>query len=155
VTAEPLRFRSLRIAWSVAWGLSAVLLIVLWVRSDYVFDYISRIDANRFRTTIGSTAGALNVVRHDVKLERGISPRNHDWRHRTVAPAPLPPGFRWRRVPSLGTLQIQLPYWPLFVGTAALAAFPGVVWRFSLRTLLIATTLLAMVLGLAVWAVRN
>jgi hypothetical protein len=29
-----MRFRNLRIAWSVAWGLLAVLLIVLWVRSS-------------------------------------------------------------------------------------------------------------------------
>src|SRR3954470_12360641 len=29
----PLRFRKLRIAWSVFWGLACVLLIVLWVRS--------------------------------------------------------------------------------------------------------------------------
>jgi hypothetical protein len=28
-----MRFRKLRIAWSVFWGLNGVLLIVLWVRS--------------------------------------------------------------------------------------------------------------------------
>ena len=28
-----MRFRKLRIAWSVAWGVLAVLLCVLWVRS--------------------------------------------------------------------------------------------------------------------------
>ena len=36
-----MRFRKLRIAWSVVWGLAAVLPIVLWVRS------YSRIDALR------------------------------------------------------------------------------------------------------------
>ena len=29
----PMKFRKLRIAWSVAWGVVAVLLCVLWVRS--------------------------------------------------------------------------------------------------------------------------
>jgi hypothetical protein len=28
-----MRFRKLRIAWSVGWGIACVLLIVLWVRS--------------------------------------------------------------------------------------------------------------------------
>src|SRR5215212_8964377 len=33
-----MRFRKLRIAWSVFWGLAAVLLIVLWVRSYWWWD---------------------------------------------------------------------------------------------------------------------
>ena len=33
-----MRFRKLRIAWSVFWGLACVLLIVLWVRSYWFFD---------------------------------------------------------------------------------------------------------------------
>ena len=31
--AGQMRFRKLRIAWSVTWGIACVLLIVLWVRS--------------------------------------------------------------------------------------------------------------------------
>src|SRR5262245_65176378 len=33
-----MRFRKLRIAWSVGWGLVAVLLVVLWVRSYWRID---------------------------------------------------------------------------------------------------------------------
>jgi hypothetical protein len=147
-----MRYRKLQIAWSVGWGLLAVLLIVLWVRSYYVFDYVSRINA--FSTTIGSNAGALSFEQVDLKLERGVSSRSHGWRHKAVKPSQLPTGFSWRHVPSLGTLRIQIPYWPLFVATAAAATFPGVAWRFSLRTLLIATTLVAVLLGLIVYAAR-
>ena len=45
-----MRFRKLRIAWSVVWGLAAVLLIVLWVRSYWWVDQITRhcILAQRF-----------------------------------------------------------------------------------------------------------
>src|SRR5689334_14765186 len=32
-TKSPARFRKLRIAWSVTWGVAAVLVCVLWVRS--------------------------------------------------------------------------------------------------------------------------
>ena len=33
-----MKHRKLRIAWSVVWGIAAVLLIVLWVRSYLVWD---------------------------------------------------------------------------------------------------------------------
>src|SRR6476659_1067575 len=36
----PLRFRKLRIAWSVFWGLACVLLIVLWVRSYWAESFL-------------------------------------------------------------------------------------------------------------------
>jgi len=44
--------------------------------------------------------------------------------------------------------QVGIPYWLLLLGTAALAALPWLRWRFSLRTLLIATTLVAMAVAL-------
>ncbi len=36
-----MKHRALRIAWSVAWGIAAVLLVVLWVRSYWWLDSIS------------------------------------------------------------------------------------------------------------------
>ena len=43
-----MRFRKLRIAWSVFWGLAAVLLIVLWVRSNQISDRLhGRLWGNR------------------------------------------------------------------------------------------------------------
>jgi hypothetical protein len=50
---------------------------------------------------------------------------------------------------------IMLPHWAVVVFFGSLAILPWmphVRWRFSLRTLLIATTLVAVVLGLAVYA---
>ena len=35
-----MKYRKLRIAWSVAWGVAAVLLIVIWMQSDTRDDYI-------------------------------------------------------------------------------------------------------------------
>ena len=49
--------------------------------------------------------------------------------------------------------QIVMPYWLLLFFTLAVAAAPRI-RRFSLRTLLIATTLVAVVLGLIVAALR-
>jgi hypothetical protein len=48
-----------------------------------------------------------------------------------------------------------VPYWLIVFVIAPIAAIPWLRARFSLRTLVIATTLVAVVLGLAVWATRN
>ena len=55
---------------------------------------------------------------------------------------------------SGGKLVIRVPYWFLLVGSSLMAAVPWLPWRFTLRTLLIATTLVAVVLGLIVYATR-
>jgi hypothetical protein len=51
---------------------------------------------------------------------------------------------------------ISVPCWCCVAFFAALSAAPWFrwTWKFSLRTLLIATTLIAVMLGLIVWAVR-
>ena len=49
---------------------------------------------------------------------------------------------------------IGLPHWFALVVVALLATSPWLSYRFSLRTLLIATTLVAVVLGLIVWSAR-
>lgn len=49
---------------------------------------------------------------------------------------------------------VALPYWVILVVVTPLAAAPWLRWRFSLRTLLIATTLVAGVLGLVAWSMR-
>jgi hypothetical protein len=49
---------------------------------------------------------------------------------------------------------VMIPYWFLVVAIATLGTAPWIRklrWRFSLRTLLIATTLIGVVLGLIVW----
>src|SRR5207253_9360580 len=53
-----MRFRKLRIVWSVVWGVVAVLLIVLWVRSYQVADYVARVGATTF-TGIWSDSGLV------------------------------------------------------------------------------------------------
>jgi hypothetical protein len=47
---------------------------------------------------------------------------------------------------------VSIPYWPIALTSAILATLPWLRWQFSLRTLLIAMTILAAVLGLIVWA---
>jgi hypothetical protein len=57
-------------------------------------------------------------------------------------------GAYWLSSTDYGVL---VPHWFLLVLAGTFAALPWLRWRFTLRTLLIATTLVAVVLGLAVW----
>jgi hypothetical protein len=49
-------------------------------------------------------------------------------------------------------LRVRVPWWSLIVFFFAIAPIPWLPCRFSLRTLLIGMTLIAVVLGLLIWA---
>jgi hypothetical protein len=51
-------------------------------------------------------------------------------------------------------LILTLPHWTLALVPVGLAVAPWLRWRFTTRTLLIAITAVAVVLGLIVWAIR-
>jgi hypothetical protein len=145
--APTLRFRKLRIAWSVFWGLACVLLVVLCVRSPYTNDRMSG-------PLPGS--GFLIVSRSD-SLGIGIWRRKVDegWSLQSLPPEEInlpytTLGFAEYMVDS-DLYRLRLKYWFLIVAALAFAAAPWLRCRFSLRTLLIATTLVAVVLGLVVW----
>jgi hypothetical protein len=59
-----MRFRKLRIAWSVAWGLLAVLLVVLWVRSYWHQDEL----VGSIGTTGLMNISSANVAKHRLHL---------------------------------------------------------------------------------------
>jgi len=66
-------------------------------------------------------------------------------------------GASWKFITSPSTWIIFFPYWfpTLLAAVAAVATAPWLRWQFSLRTLLIATTLVAVVLGVIVWMSRT
>ncbi len=129
--------RYLRIAFSATCGIACVLLIVLWVRSYWWMD----------------STGYLTSVQGKLFVQEYLiinSPTGSAFRG-PCGITSLPTG--WGFVPIDGG--VTLPIWSLVVPMAILAAVPWIRWRFSLRTLLIATTLVAVVLGLIVWLVRT
>jgi hypothetical protein len=151
-----MRFRKLRIAWSVGCGIACVLLIVLWLRSYHYFDKLEGPIGSQRAFDIVSFPGQL-----DLDIWRFID-QPHPWSRRTYPLSELPAqgivlpaiclGFySWDHQEYFG---IRLPYWFLSTATAILVPAPWLKRRFSLRTLLIATTLVAVVLGLVCYAVR-
>ena len=120
-----MRFRKLRIAWSVGWGLACVLMIALWMQSYWA----------GFSMTL---------------------PKTDDW----LASSKGWIGLLYCGGPFESVLRVRfrVPYWLPIGSAVALSTGPWLPWwpnRFSLRTLLIATTLVAVVLGLVIYAARD
>jgi hypothetical protein len=153
-----MRFRKLRIAWLVVWGLAAVLLIVLWVRSYVRTDVVQGPLGGNVACSAASMHGRLvaSIGMFEIPIMSWLvhsSPSDEQGVEipRRIAPS----GFAL--IHSVGKWVIHVPHWFALVGCAAFAAVPWLPWwsnRFSLRTLLIATTLVAVVLGLIVYFAR-
>jgi hypothetical protein len=134
--------RYLRIAFSVTCLLVCALLIVFWVRSYRQIDF-------------------LRLGGHKILCVGGKIQIDKSWSTR-----PIPSGH-WQTNPgdSIETLWkttevqvsidsgITVPFWlpTVLAMLFAIGAAPWVPWRFSLRTLLIAMTLIAGVLGTIVY----
>jgi len=161
-----IRFRKLRIAFAVTCLIVCVLLIVLWVRSYWRLDVVQYGFLDTWGFTANSTNGRLLFFRQE--LASNYFPR---WQASSVSDQPwintyFPArsstlGFRFERVPA--SVIVQIPHWFPILVTGALAAATGLqvakslrgYYRFSLRTLLIVTTLIAVGLGLAAYAARK
>jgi hypothetical protein len=149
-----MRFRKLRIAWSVGWAIACVLLIVLWVRSYRGMDsgrvtfFVRTISFNSSNGRLALESlwgdGSVSISGNSILRER----LKQKWMYEDSR------GFVLFKP---NAILLILPHWFLMLLFPTLATAPWVgrlKWRFSLRTLLIATTLVAVVLGLAVWGAR-
>ena len=150
-----MRYRKLRIARSIGWCVLAVLLVVMWARSFWYYEGVLSVFGNV--TTVRGT-----IVVNLFDFVYGWKCENKGWSVDQGPPegwsndGPMP---RWPPIridqSHIGVFCIELEYWFL----SLLFALLGIaVWkstlalRFSLRTLIIATTLVAVVLGLAIYA---
>jgi len=161
-----MRFRKLRIAWSVGCGIGCLLLIVLWVRSYFAASYIvneADLPQNPFGSqtlTVSSSWGIVCVESYPDFMW----PHIHGWHSGTddvtkssaykQKGLAITSQFKWQTVRSVFVL--QAPYWCVVLVIGSIGALP---WafrsRFSLRTLLVGTTLVAAILGAVVWAARK
>jgi hypothetical protein len=158
-----MKFRKLRIAFSVTCLIACVLLIVLCVRSYYSTVFVVGplpnpygsllIETKQGRVTICLSYGqgvlsAMNASpwgMHNKPLE--------EW-EQVIPPLSTRAAFSYVRW-NINHHYLILPYWFLTILGGTLTALPWIRGRFSLRTLLIATTLIAIGLGLIVWTLRG
>ena len=147
-----MKYRKLRIAWSVGWGIACVLLIVLWVRSYWYADGIWVHFPTDCYAAGMSNRGFIEVGEY----RNTSSPRlkfelwTFDLRKDQVL-LELPFYF-FSFAENAGGYELWVPTWFAILLAASCGIGVWLPWRFSLGTLLIATTLVAVVLGLIVWS---
>jgi hypothetical protein len=135
-------------------ALACVLLIMLWVRSNHRLDELRLPFPSSSQLVLQSFGGTIWV-----HPEYGSqSPESWGLRSKSVEELSRLTGFELippRATFSMSPDELRLPYWflaPAFATSAAAAWLP---WRFTLRTLLIAVTLVSVVLGFVVWAANR
>jgi hypothetical protein len=145
---RPRLIRGLRIAWSVWWGILCVLLVVLWARSYRRVDTLDNLYGYRIAVKQGKLVLGERAPQPPI-----FSPR-------------LPPVTRAvaRFLDTMAPMRVvvvaSIPLGILVAIGSLLTAAPWILplsrlQRFSLRTLLIATTLVAVVLGVVVWSMNS
>jgi hypothetical protein len=139
--------RYVRIAVTALSLTACVLLIALWVRSYRVNEVIALpVGGTKYhaqsllgRMVFGRASNSV-TFRQPVteSLRRGAFKKDNIF------------GFGYFRARFGDLVSITIPHWFLVANLAALSILPWIprsVWRFSLRTLLIVTALIALVLG--------
>jgi hypothetical protein len=177
---RPRIVRWLRFAWTAFWGIAAVLLIALWVRSYWWADRLYVPLTDRHTIAIGSILGGVTFApwvptayRIDSSqwfrsekdgepppglVNRGLSREKlaliaqHEgmWAEAKRQPRPI----RFGILNYKSYFVILSPYIVLVGGAGVFSVLPWFHWRFSVRTLLITTTLVAVGLWLIVWLTR-
>ena len=156
-----MRFRKLRIAWSVAWGVVAVLLIVLWVRSYWRWDEVGG------RTGIHT---AFVFFSWQARIEWYTWPMDDplpfsigtytDADHLNFANPHkhlgIPNWLDFSYINNGREFVLAAPHCFVALIAAMISVAPWIRWskRFRLHTLLIAMTLVAVILGAIVIAVK-
>jgi len=148
----------LRIAVSVFFAVACVALCVLWARSYWTFDLIVGPAPGARSFEVYSYSGRVCVA----NVPPG-SPPIHHWQliTATVDDSDI---YAWKTTNATDAFQLMtfeayrifLPYWSLVLFASACAGLPWFPYasRFSLRTMLLATTLVAVVLGLVCYFLR-
>jgi hypothetical protein len=140
--------RRLRIAVSVFFALLCVVILAFWVRSYQKDDFVyNRDNMDRF-ATLGSNSGTVYFYRSTLPGYSYFQLR--EWTYGSVDATQPQAVFTWQS-PLYGPERIVLPHWLPALLAATSATMPWLRWRYSLRMLLIAVTLVAVLLGLGIW----
>jgi hypothetical protein len=161
-------FRKLRIGWSLGWGILALSLIGLWVHSarNQVRAAIWVSDSHYINAVVFLHWFEINVAKPASQPAAIFISNYAEYFHSNYVAKPTSltsPVHRWHigssAPPFTPGISIRLPLW---IPLVFIALVGTIIWfvrlpnltRFSLRTLLIATALVSVTLGLIVWAVR-
>ena len=149
-----MQYRKLRIAWSFGCGTLAVILSVLWIKSYLERTSYAVLVTPTNRYYVHSRRGAVAIereVRVFITVELMRIYEESDYLHLTTNA-----GVRiLRDNPDGSVYAASFSYWLLDVAALFGIVLPWIPSRFSLRTLLIAITIVAVGLGVAVMRFRG
>ena len=144
---------SLRIAVSVFFALMAVAICVLWVRTRHTLYAVGWEWSSGNYVVVTPCTGEIGFEFAHLKTSTGSArfqvysfALDKEQRRSQLR------NFQLTKTPT--GIRGGIPLWFLVATSAILAVIPWVRWRFSLRTMLIATTLFAVGLGLVCYIVR-
>jgi hypothetical protein len=135
----------LRITFLVGCSILCLLLIVLWVRSYWWIEYASVIRSKRAEYVVSCDRGRIVLSGGFTALQPGIR----------LGPKEVPIRFRAGSVLGYSGPVRWVSCWLATMTTAAVVALTWIRWRFSLRTLLVAATLVAVGLGVVVMMLKG
>lgn len=146
-----MKYRKVRIVWSACWGVVAFVLCVFWLRGYWFHDSVayrrSGIHSVKSKLVVHVNTSPGKFVAYSRPIQDPATARFVSAVERVAN--------RWGFgvTNDWGTYVYVVPQWMCTLVAIALAAVPWVtIKQFSLRTLLIATTLFAVVMGLIVWS---
>jgi hypothetical protein len=159
-----MRFRKLRIAWTAAWAVAAVLLCVLWVRSEYRADYFRWRVSSTSGVTVFSAKGRIKCLAGEMnnrfQTEWFSIGHNRVYQLDVFAEGLGFDAVAEDRTARAGLVRygFKIPLWLPIMLCATISAMPWArhyKWRFSLRTLLLAMTGIAALLGIGIYLMEN
>jgi len=137
----------LRIAVTLFSAVACGLLACLWMRSKRTCDIVSHLDATGQLTAVGSINGHAYVGQRQIRSRYYKRYGGFGWHYEHK----IPDSSEWSR--SIRNADVLIPY-SYAMPVVAIAAFlPWIKPSFSLRTLLLATTLIAVFLSLIVLSI--
>lgn len=145
----------LRIGWTIFCGVLGLLLIALWVRSYWYIDIVLRYNPTSTLSAI-SERGVLGISHDRLRGPAFIPTWNYvssPANNKKERPKHMVLGFWLVRLPD--QVGISVPHWFLVVIAIVMGSSPWTQWRFSLRTLLIAMTVVAAGLGFIMWLAKR
>ena len=142
--------RYLRVIWSLVWGILFLLVMMFWVRSYWWNDsgYLKLLPTEYVSVHAGDGRMCAWFEHKPIKGW-------FEWMSNPIM-VHSPPDAE-NRIPPFDLAfwptfaRLYLAHWVLAVGTGSLAVVPWVPRRFSMRGLLVATTVIATIAGLIGW----
>jgi hypothetical protein len=149
-----MKHRKLRIAFSAVCGVLCLLLVALWIRTHFAIDNINGQLTRSQGLGITSRNGGIGLVIVKGNLAQW-SVRSFPANEQIQIDYEKALGFIHYQS-ATNQFRVRLPYASLVVFCAACTALPWIRWskQFSMRTVLIVITLIALALGLIITTTR-